>query len=67
MGNGHPVAAVVTTKNIADQFAASGVEYFNTVSTTVTGLITDTFGEPNLLYKAMVCVEVLFCTQTVDF
>ncbi|XP_064404566.1 ethanolamine-phosphate phospho-lyase-like [Halichondria panicea] len=30
MGNGHPVAAVVTTKDIADKFAASGVEYFNT-------------------------------------
>lgn len=33
MGNGHPVAAVVTTKEIADKFAACGIEYFNTVST----------------------------------
>ena len=32
MGNGHPVAGVVTTKDIADKFAACGVEYFNTVS-----------------------------------
>ncbi len=32
MGNGHPVSAVVTTKEIADKFASSGVEYFNTVS-----------------------------------
>ena len=32
MGNGHPVSGVVTTKEIADKFAASGVEYFNTVS-----------------------------------
>ncbi len=31
MGNGHPVAAVVTTKAIADRFAATGMEYFNTV------------------------------------
>ena len=31
MGNGHPVAAVITTKEIADRFAACGVEYFNTV------------------------------------
>ena len=31
MGNGHPVAAVVTTKEIAEKFASSGVEYFNTV------------------------------------
>ena len=33
MGNGHPVAAVVTTKEIAEKFASSGVEYFNTVCT----------------------------------
>ena len=31
MGNGHPVAAVITTKAIADRFAATGMEYFNTV------------------------------------
>ena len=29
MGNGHPVAAVVTTREIADSFA-NGMEYFNT-------------------------------------
>ena len=29
MGNGHPVAAVVTTRNIADSFA-NGMEYFST-------------------------------------
>jgi len=32
MGNGHPVAAVVTTPEIAASFAATGMEYFNTVS-----------------------------------
>jgi ethanolamine-phosphate phospho-lyase len=32
MGNGHPVAAVVTTPDIADKFKASGMQYFNTVS-----------------------------------
>ena len=31
MGNGHPVAALITTKDIAEKFAGSGVEYFNTV------------------------------------
>lgn len=31
MGNGHPVAAVVTTPDIAASFQANGVEYFNTV------------------------------------
>jgi len=29
IGNGHPIGAVVTTKEIADQFA-NGMEYFNT-------------------------------------
>ena len=33
MGNGHPVAAVITSKEIANKFAGSGIEYFNTVST----------------------------------
>lgn len=32
MGNGHPVAAVVTTVEIAESFRKTGVEYFNTVS-----------------------------------
>lgn len=31
MGNGHPVAAVITTKEIAESFRKTGVEYFNTV------------------------------------
>lgn len=31
MGNGHPVAAVVTTKAIAASFRDTGVRYFNTV------------------------------------
>lgn len=32
MGNGHPIACVATTKEIAEAFADTGVEYFNTVS-----------------------------------
>lgn len=31
MGNGHPVAALVTTAEIAESFRSTGVEYFNTV------------------------------------
>lgn len=31
MGNGHPVSGLVTTKEIVDKFAATGIEYFNTV------------------------------------
>lgn len=30
MGNGHPISCVVTTQGIADSFANTGVEYFNT-------------------------------------
>ena len=29
-GNGHPVAAVITTQEVANSFASTGVEYFNT-------------------------------------
>jgi ethanolamine-phosphate phospho-lyase len=29
MGNGHPIAAVVTTEAIAESFRATGVEYLN--------------------------------------
>lgn len=32
MGNGHPVAAVITTVEIAHSFKETGIEYFNTVS-----------------------------------
>lgn len=32
MGNGHPVAAVITTPEIAKSFTDTGVEYFNTVN-----------------------------------
>lgn len=32
MGNGHPVAAVITTPEIARSFRDTGIEYFNTVS-----------------------------------
>ncbi|KAJ1408049.1 pyridoxal phosphate-dependent transferase, partial [Ochromonadaceae sp. CCMP2298] len=30
MGNGYPVAAVVCRRSVADKFAQSGIEYFNT-------------------------------------
>lgn len=33
MGNGHPLACVATTAEIAEAFTANGVEYFNTVIT----------------------------------
>lgn len=31
IGNGHPMSCVVTTKEVAEAFALSGMEYFNTV------------------------------------
>ena len=31
MGNAHPVAGVVTTREIAERFADGGHQYFNTV------------------------------------
>lgn len=30
MGNGHPISAVITTREVADSFGATGMEYFNT-------------------------------------
>ena len=30
IGNGHPVAAVVTTEEVAESFRQTGIEYFNT-------------------------------------
>ena len=29
-GNGHPVAAVITTEEVAESFRKTGIEYFNT-------------------------------------
>lgn len=31
MGNGHPIAAVITTEAVARSFEATGIQYFNTV------------------------------------
>ena len=31
IGNGHPLSVVVTTPELAESFAASGISYFNTV------------------------------------
>lgn len=35
IGNGHPMSCVVTTKEVAEAFMSSGMQYFNTVSTKV--------------------------------
>ena len=54
IGNGHPVSAVVTTKEIAQKFADCGVEYFNTVSMCCCCCV--------IVYKMIVCVCVCVCT-----
>ncbi|XP_072939531.1 alanine--glyoxylate aminotransferase 2-like [Epargyreus clarus] len=57
MGNGHPVAAVVTTPEIAKSFADTGVEYFNTyggnpVSCAIANAVLDVIEEERLLDRA---------------
>ena len=52
MGNGHPIAAVVTTKKIADEFN-NGMEYFNSfggnpVSCAVGNAVLDVIEKNNL-------------------
>ena len=57
MGNGHPVAGVVTTREIADAFA-NGMEYFNTfggnpVSCEVSLAVLDVIEEEGLQARAL--------------
>ncbi len=57
IGNGHPLAAVVTTRAIADSFA-NGMEYFNTfggnpVSCAVGTAVLDVIAEENLQQNAL--------------
>jgi len=57
MGNGHPVAAVVTTREIARSFKQLGVSYFNTyggnpVSMAIANAVFDIIEDEDLLGKA---------------
>ncbi|ODM95367.1 Ethanolamine-phosphate phospho-lyase [Orchesella cincta] len=57
MGNGHPVAAVITTPEVAQSFANTGVEYFNTyggnpVSCAIANAVLDVIEKDNLREKA---------------
>lgn len=59
MGNGHPLACVVTTAEIAGAFTANGVEYFNTVTTVSLGYLQSWETQENILlgqWKPNVCV-----------
>ncbi|XP_070185744.1 5-phosphohydroxy-L-lysine phospho-lyase-like [Littorina saxatilis] len=57
MGNGHPIAAVITTADIAASFQACGVEYFNTyggnpVSCAISLAVLDVIEEEGLMKHA---------------
>ncbi|CAG7732278.1 unnamed protein product [Allacma fusca] len=57
MGNGHPVAAVITTPAIAQSFANTGMEYFNTyggnpVSCAIACAVLDTIEQDCLRDKS---------------
>ncbi|XP_050548163.1 alanine--glyoxylate aminotransferase 2-like [Daktulosphaira vitifoliae] len=64
MGNGHPVAAVITTEEIAHSFAATGIQYFNTyggnpVSCAISIAVMDVIDEENLMENARVVGDYL--------
>ncbi|XP_005113233.2 5-phosphohydroxy-L-lysine phospho-lyase [Aplysia californica] len=64
MGNGHPIAAVVTTREIAASFEACGVEYFNTyggnpVSCAVGLAVLDVIEQEDLMQRAREVEEVM--------
>ncbi len=57
MGNGYPVAAVICRREIADSFASSGIEYFNTyagnsVACSISEAVFDVIVKNNLMSKA---------------
>jgi 4-aminobutyrate aminotransferase-like enzyme len=57
MGNGHPIAALVTTREIADAFD-TGMKYFNTfggnpVSCAVAGAVLDVIEDEQLQHRAL--------------
>ncbi|XP_013380181.1 5-phosphohydroxy-L-lysine phospho-lyase-like [Lingula anatina] len=57
MGNGHPVAAVLTTKEVAQSFTDTGIEYFNTyggnpVSCAIASAVMDVIEKEGLVQHA---------------
>jgi len=64
MGNGHPIAAVITTPEIAASFGATGVEYFNTyggnpVSCAVGNAVLDVIEKEELMKHAVTVGKLL--------
>lgn len=59
IGNGYPIAAVVCRREVAESFAASGIEYFNTyggnsVACAIAEAVFDTIVEENLQENSLV-------------
>lgn len=57
MGNGYPVAGVVCRREVAESFASSGIEYFNTyggnsVACSIANAVIDTIKDENLQQHA---------------
>merc|ERR1719193_689992 len=57
MGNGHPIAVVITTPEIARSFGRTGIEYFNTyggnpVSCAIGNAVLDTIEKERLMMHA---------------
>merc|ERR1712126_2743 len=65
MGNGHPIAAVITTPEIAASFSATGIEYFNTyggnpVSCAIGNAVLDTIQKERLMEHATDVGKLIF-------
>jgi len=57
MGNGHPIAAVITTEAVAQSFYNTGIEYFNTyggnpVSCAIASAVLDVLEDERLMDHA---------------
>ena len=64
MGNGYPIGAVACRREVADRFAASGIEYFNTyggnsVACAVGNAVLDAIEQDGLQENARVVGEYL--------
>ena len=64
MGNGYPVAAVVCRRELADSFASTGIEYFNTyggnsVACAIAEAVLDTIIEEDLQKNSLLVGDYL--------
>lgn len=69
MGNGHPVGAVIVTKEIADSFHKTGVQYFNTyggnpVSCAIANAVMNVIEEEKLQENCLIVGDYLVKSVT---